>query len=87
MMQSENEDEIVNFDRGQQQIIPGFSFFGARDYMNKADASKSVHSIRMSNSPPGVRDSTPERTSQINNKVGIETEPEHLPRFASAEGS
>ena len=40
-MQSHNDDEM-NFDRNQQ--VPGFSFFGVGDYMNKTDGKVSVAS-------------------------------------------
>ena len=48
IMQSQ---EDLDFDRGQQ--IPGFSFFGARDYMNKAEAGRSVMSSSQPNTNNG----------------------------------
>ncbi len=38
VIMTSHDDE--DFDRGKQ--IPGFSFFGVKDYMSKADAKKSV---------------------------------------------
>ena len=51
--------------------------------MNKADASKSINSIRQSNCPP-IQENKSDRVSSvsINNGAGIESET--LPQFASA---
>ena len=84
VIMASQDDEDFNVENKQ---IPGFSFFGVKDYMSKADGKKSVLST---NAPLRTSNFTPQRETETNGQLQ-ESSPHQmvkevtLPHFCSTD--